>query len=317
MEPNIRLGISRCLLGDPVRFDGNHSLDRFLVKTLGAYVDYFPVCPEVECGMGVPRETLRLVGEPENPRLMTFRTKKDYTSQMQSWACKRVSELERENLCGFIFKSKSPSSGMERVKVYNEKNGIPSSRGVGLFARAFMDYFPLLPVEEEGRLHDPALRENFIERIFVYRRWRELIAGHRKISALVDFHTRHKLLVLSHSTVIYREMGRLVARVNKEDLNESFKRYQTLLMEALRLKATVKKHINVLQHMAGYFKKMLSPDEKKELMGVIDQYGHELVPLIVPVTLLNHYVLKYKQTYLKQQFYLNPHPMELKLRNHV
>lgn len=317
MKPNLRLGISRCLLGDPVRFDGNHSLDRFLVKTLGAYVDYFPVCPEVECGMGVPRETLRLVGEPENPRLMTSRTKKDYTSQMRSWACKRVSELERENLCGFIFKSKSPSSGMERVKVYNERTGVPSSRGVGLFARAFIDHFPLLPVEEDGRLHDPVLRENFIERIFVYRRWRELITGDRKISALVDFHTRHKLLVLSHSTVIYREMGRLVARAKEIGLNKSFELYQTLLMEALRLKATVKKHINVLEHMAGYFKKMLSPDEKKELRKVLDQYGGEFIPLIVPVMLINHYVRKYDQAYLKQQFYLNPHPMELKLRNHV
>ena len=317
MEPKIRLGISRCLLGDPVRFDGNHHLDRFLVETLGSYVDYFPVCPEVECGMGVPRETLRLVGDPESPRLMTSRTKNDCTEKMLSWACKRVRELENEKLCGFIFKSKSPSSGMERVKVYNEGSGIPSSRGVGLFARAFMDHFPLLPVEEEGRMHDPVIRENFIERIFVYRRWRELVAERRKISTLMDFHMRHKLLVLSHSPVIYREMGRLVARAKEGGLDESFERYQALLMEALRLKATVKKHINVLQHMMGYFKKDLSPDEKKELLGVIDQYGRELVPLIVPVTLLDHYVRKYDQTYLKQQFYLKPHPLELKLRNHA
>ena len=186
-----------------------------------------------------------------------------------------------------------------------------------MFAKAFMDQFPLLPVEEDGRMHDPVIRENFIERIFVYRRWRELVAGRRKISALIEFHMRHKLLILSHSPVIYREMGRLVAGVKEVGLNESFERYQALLMEALRLKATVKKHINVLQHMAGYFKKELSPDEKKELLTIIDRYGRELVPLIVPITLLDHYVRKYDQTYLKQQLYLNPHPIELKLRNHA
>jgi len=317
MESKIRLGISRCLLGDPVRFDGSHKLDRFLVDTLGAYVDYVPVCPEVECGMGIPRETLRLVGDPERPRLVTSRTNKDHTAQMQAWAGRRVDELDQEQLCGFIFKSKSPSSGMERVKVYNEQNGIPVHRGVGLFARAFMDRFPLLPVEEEGRLHDPRLRENFIESIFVYRRWRELLAESRKLSGLVDFHTRHKLLVLSHSPELYREMGRLVARAREAGPAKSFGNYQALLMQSLRLKATVRKHTNVLQHMMGYFKKELSADEKKELLDVIEQYHHELVPLVVPLTLINHYVRKYGQAYLKQQFYLNPHPLELKLRNHV
>jgi uncharacterized protein YbgA (DUF1722 family)/uncharacterized protein YbbK (DUF523 family) len=315
-EP-VRLGISACLLGQNVRYDGGHQHDRFLTDTLGRYVSYVPVCPEVECGLSVPREAMRLVGTADEPRLVTINTQKDLTGQMQSWARRRVRELAAEDLCGFIFKSKSPSSGMERVKVYSEENGIPAHTGVGMFARVFMEHFPLLPCEEEGRLHDPVLRENFIERIFVYRRWRALTAAGARAGALVDFHTRHKLLVLSHSTTHYREMGRLVAQGKVLQTAEGRSRYQTLLMEALALKATVKKHVNVLQHMMGYFKTQLSADEKKELFEVIEQYRSEYVPLIVPITLVNHYVRKYGEPYLAEQYYLNPHPLELKLRNHV
>jgi len=313
----ISLGISACLLGQNVRYDGGHQHDRFLTDTLGRYVNWVPVCPEVECGLPVPREAMRLVGTADAPRLVTISTKKDLTRQMLSWARRRVGELESDDLCGFIFKSKSPSSGMERVKVYSEENGIPAHNGVGMFARAFMEHFPLLPCEEEGRLHDPVLRENFIERIFVYRRWRETISVGGRPGALVEFHTRHKLLILSHSTTHYREMGRLVAQGKVLQTAEGRSRYQTLLMEALALKATVKKQVNVLQHMMGYFKTMLSPDEKQEMLEVIEQYRREYVPLIVPVTLINHYVRKYGEPYLAQQYYLNPHPLELKLRNHV
>ena len=189
----VRLGISKCLLGEPVRYDGGHKLDRFLRDTLGQYVDYVPVCPEVECGLGVPREAMHLEGDPEAPRLITTRTKRDITDQMLTWARQRVVELEREELCGFIFKSNSPSSGMERVKIY-DRTGMPRKIGTGLFAGIFMKHFPSIPVEEEGRLHDPALRESFIERIFVLKRWREMVEQGRKMNLLVDFHTRHKLL---------------------------------------------------------------------------------------------------------------------------
>jgi uncharacterized protein YbbK (DUF523 family) len=172
----IRLGISSCLLGQNVRYDGGHKLDRYLTDTLGQYVEYVPVCPEVECGLGVPREAVRLVGDSESPRLVTVKTKQDLTERMMTWAGKRVKELEKEGLCGFVFKSGSPSSGMERVKIYNER-GMAEKKGRGMFARAFMDHFPLIPVEEEGRLHDPRLRENFIESIFALMRWRELVQG--------------------------------------------------------------------------------------------------------------------------------------------
>lgn len=316
MSTKIKLGISSCLLGEKVRYDGGHKWDRFLTDTLGKFVEFVPVCPEVECGLGVPREAMRLEGDPAAPRLVTVRTGVDHTERMTAWTRRRVRELEAEGLCGFIFKSGSPSSGLERVKVYNAQ-GVPAKTGVGLFARAFLEHFPLLPVEDEGRLHDPRLRENFIEAIFVLKRWREVRAGKPGRGKLVDFHTRHKLFLLSHSPPHYREMGRLVARASELPLPDLSARYQTLLLEALRRKTTVKKNANVLQHLLGFFKKQLSPDEKQELLEIVENYRQEYVPLIVPLTLVNHYVRKYDQAYLKSQYYLNPHPLELKLRNHA
>jgi uncharacterized protein YbgA (DUF1722 family)/uncharacterized protein YbbK (DUF523 family) len=316
MEDRIRLGISMCLLGENVRYDGGHKLDRFLTGTLGQFVSYVPVCPEVECGLGIPRESLRLVGDPEAPRLVTTRTKIDHTEQMVAWAKKRVMELEKEGLCGFIFKSNSPSSGMERVRVYNEK-GMPAKNGVGVFARIFMEHFPLLPVEDEGRLHDPVLRENFIERLFTLKRWRETLEKKWSLGNLVDFHSRHKLFILSHSDKHYRIMGKVVAAGKGTPMNALYKHYETLLMEALTLKATTRKNTNVLHHLMGYFKKHLTPDEKQELLEIIEEYRQDFIPLIVPVTLINHYTRKYNQPYLSTQVYLKPHPIDLKLRNHV
>jgi uncharacterized protein YbgA (DUF1722 family)/uncharacterized protein YbbK (DUF523 family) len=315
MLEKIKVGISSCLLGEPVRYDGGHKLDKYLVETLGEYVEYVPVCPEAECGLGVPREPMRLVGDPLSPRLVTIRTGRDHTDRMIRWARKRVVQLEREDLCGFIFKSRSPSSGMERVKVYT-KDGSPQKKGVGLFAGVFMDHFPLIPAEDEGRLHDPVLRENFIERVFVLKRWRELSWG-QGLGRLVAFHTAHKLLILSHSAVHYREMGRLVAAAKSIPRKDLFSRYETMLMQALRLKATGKKNTDVLFHMLGYLKRELSRDEKEEMLEIIEQYRSGHLPLIVPVTLIKHYVRKYDQPYLKQQIYLDPHPISLLLRNHA
>jgi uncharacterized protein YbgA (DUF1722 family)/uncharacterized protein YbbK (DUF523 family) len=312
----IRLGISSCLLGENVRYDGGHRHDRFLTDTLGQYVEYIPVCPEVGCGLPVPREAMRLEGDPDSPRLMTIRTRQDMTDRMQAWSGKRVKELEKDGLCGFIFKSDSPSSGMERVKVYNE-NGIPVKKGVGMFARAFMEHFPFLPAEDDGRLNDPILRENFIQRIFVFKKWREMMMVKQGRGRLVDFHARHKLLILSHSPVHYRLMGRLVAKADELPIKELYGRYLSILMEALLVKATPKKNANVLMHMMGYFKKELTSGEKQELLDLINNYRERRFPLIVPVTLIRHYVRKYDQPYLKEQVYLNPHPLELQLLNHV
>lgn len=316
MHERIRLGVSTCLLGGEVRYDGQHKLDRFIRDTLGRYVDLVPVCPEVECGLGVPREAMRLVGDLQAPRLVTVKTGIDHTDRMLAWARMRVRALESEDLCGYVFKSKSPSSGMARVKVYDE-DGVPRHAGVGLFARVFMDHFPLLPVEEEGRLHDLKLRETFVESVFTLMRWRQAMARGRTPRSLVEFHSSHKLLIMSHSETYMREMGKLVAAGQAMPAEERFDRYQELLLRAVRLPTTVHKNVNVMQHAMGYFRKVLSADEKQEMLETLTLYQDSVVPLVVPITLLKHYVRKYDQPYLRQQLYLTPHPLELQLRNHV
>ncbi|ACV68611.1 YbgA family protein [Desulfohalobium retbaense] len=315
-EASIRLGVSTCLLGKAVRYDGGHKLDRYVRDTLGRYFEYVPVCPEVECGMPVPREALRLVGEPEAPRLVTIRSREDHTDQMQAWGESKLEELAEKDLCGYIFKSRSPSSGMERIKVYNEQ-GMPAPTGVGIWARMFMDRFPLLPVEDEGRLHDPKLREQFIERVFVYWRWRQLAKQGPDVGRLVDFHSRHKLLLMAHSPELYKEMGRYVAQAKQMEPDALLPGYLELLDRAMRVKTTTKKHINVLHHLLGYFKDQLSSDEKQEFLEILEHYRAGNVPLIVPITLVNHFVRKYEEPYLGLQYYLNPHPIELRLRNNA
>lgn len=320
----IRLGIASCLLGNKVRFDGGHKRDPWIMETLGQYVEFVPVCPEVECGLPTPREAMRLVGDPQNPRLVTSRTYQDHTERMQTYCTQRVQELRSENLCGYIFKRNSPSSGMERVGVYADVDpreqpnaGPPQKTGVGMFARAFMDEFPLLPVEEEGRLCAPHLRENFIEQIFTMQRWRTFLENTPTQGKLVTFHARHKLLIMAHSVEYYRSMGKLVAAGKEYEPPQLHAEYQKLLMQAMKCIPTAKTHTNVLMHILGYFKKIITADEKQELLEVIDRFHKNLVPLIVPVTLLTHFVRKYSVAYLSEQYYLNPHPIELKLRNHV
>jgi uncharacterized protein YbgA (DUF1722 family)/uncharacterized protein YbbK (DUF523 family) len=307
------MGISSCLLGERVRYDGQHKHDPYLTETLGQFFEWVPVCPEVECGLSIPREAMRLVGDPERPRLVTQKTGIDHTERMQAWARKRLRELEPLDLHGYVFKRASPSSGLERVKVY-EGSGMPRKVGVGLWARAFTEHFPLLPAEEEGRLHDPVLRENFIERVFALKSFRETVARGRTRANLVEFHARHKLLLMSHSPEKLRELGRLVAHAKELPSTELYERYQVLFLAALAVHATVRKHVNVLQHMLGYFKQQLDAAEKVELLEAIDQYRRELVPLVVPLTLLKHYIRKHGEPYLSTQVYLSPHPVELRLR---
>lgn len=311
----IKIGISSCLLGNKVRYDGGHSHDRFLTQTLGLFAEYVPVCPEVESGMPIPRDSLRLTGDPEHPRLVTRKTGEDWTDRMNQWIQTKLKALETEDLCGFIFRSKSPSSGLYRIRVYSD-DGKVRKTGTGLFARAFTRHFPRIPVEEAGRLNDPKLREHFIENIFSLQRWRNLLSENRSLGGLVEFHTQNKLLILSHSQTHYRQMGRLVARGRQMETDRLFDTYEELLLKALSLKTTPKKNINVLQHAMGFFKRNLTAPEKQEMLSVLDQFRDGYVPLIVPLTLIKHYVLKYDQPWLRSQTYLNPHPFELKLRNY-
>jgi uncharacterized protein YbgA (DUF1722 family)/uncharacterized protein YbbK (DUF523 family) len=311
-----RIGVSRCLLGEEVRYDGGHKRDRFLTDVLSRYVEWVPICPEVEAGLGAPREAMRLVGTPQHPRLVTIKSGTDHTRVLETMATNRIEELKELDLSGYVFKKGSPSCGIERVRIYNEQ-GVPSRNGVGLFARAFIEQFPLIPIEEEGRLCDSTLRENFIERVFCYRRWQDLIRSGVTRQALVQFHTIHKYVLLAHHPQQYKVLGRLIAQPEQYRPKELAHRYGELFMKTLAVKTTVRKHVNVLQHILGHFKDRLGTHEKAELAGVIGDYHQELTPLIVPLTLIKHYVQIFDVGYIRDQVYLNPHPKELMLRNHV
>jgi len=312
----LKIGISSCLLGEQVRFDGGHKRDQFLVDVLGKHVDWVRVCPEVEVGMGTPRETLRLVRAEGDVRMITTRSSVDHTDSMRAWARRRVDALAREDLDGYVLKKDSPSCGMERVKVYGG-SGMATRDGRGLFAEVLLDTLPLLPVEEEGRLTDPTLRENFIERVFAYRRLKALFSGRWTHGALVAFHTAHKMALLAHSTTAYQELGRLVARGAKAPRAGLRTEYEALFMGTLSIPATTRRHTNVLMHMSGHLKTHLDSASKQELAACIDEYRRGLVPLVVPITLLRHYVRRHTIDYLAGQTYLEPHPRELMLRNHV
>jgi uncharacterized protein YbgA (DUF1722 family)/uncharacterized protein YbbK (DUF523 family) len=312
-----RLGISTCLLGRNVRYDGGHKHDRFLTDVLGPNVEWVPVCPEVECGLPVPRESMRLVGAPDAPRLVTVKTGIDHTQRMLGWARGRLDELAKEKLNGFIFKKGSPSSGRFRVKVYNDE-GIPSPIGIGLFARAFTERFPSLPVEEEGRLNDPLLRENFIERVFLSCRWQALQEQEPTPGGLVRFHTSVKLTVMAHSITHYQELGRMVARAGERPWEEMSSEYLHKLTEAMQIIASPGRHINVMQHLMGFVKGSMNSGDKEELLSVMEDYRNGLTPLIVPLTLLKHHLRRHNAPdWVFLQDYLYPFPKELMLRNHA
>jgi len=312
----IEVGISSCLLGQKVRFDGGHKQDRYIKDILGAYFRFVPVCPELEVGMGVPREAVRLTGLPESPAMIGIKSGRDWTDNMNQYARKRVSQSDLAGLYGYILKKDSPSCGMERVKVY-EKSKMPVRSGRGLFAAALIDRFPLLPIEEEGRLNDPSIRENFIERVFAYHRLRNLFERPHKRGDVVIFHSAHKLTLMAHSQKHYQVLGKMVAAIKDLRPAQFRDEYQTFFMEALKIPATVKKNVNVLQHILGYFREKLSAPERESVGEMIEDYRLGVVPLIVPITIMRHYVKLLDISYIADQIYLNPHPKELMLRNHA
>jgi uncharacterized protein YbgA (DUF1722 family) len=259
---------------------------------------------------------MKLVGDPQYPRLVTIKSGIDHTRAIETMTRNRIEGLKNLHLSGYVFKKGSPSCGIERVRIHNE-HGKVSRNGVGLFARAFIEQFPLIPVEEEGRLCDSTLRENFIERVFSYRRWQDLVQSGVTGQALARFHTVHKYLLLAHNPRQYEVLGRLIGQAHERRPKELANRYGELFMKALAVKATVRKHVNVLQYILGYFKERLAAHEKAELLNVIGDYHHGLTPLIVPLTLIKHYVQIFDVSYVRDQVYLNPHPIEVMLRNRV
>jgi uncharacterized protein YbgA (DUF1722 family)/uncharacterized protein YbbK (DUF523 family) len=315
-DEEIRVGISTCLLGEEVRFDGGHKRDSFLVDTLGKFVRFVPSCPEVAIGMGTPREAIRLIRLESRVHLRGVRSATDHTDAMEEYARRRVGELEAMDLCGYVLKRASPSCGMERVREY-DADGHATRTGTGIFARILMEELPLLPMEEEGRLNDDRLRENFIERIFAYRRLRNLFRPGWSVGDLVRFHTAEKLQLLAHDPEAYRDLGRRVAEAAKADPENLARDYGARFMEGYARHTSVGRNMNVLQHMFGYLREHLSPAERDGVLATLSDFESGCVPLVVPVTLIRHYVRVHGIGYLEGQRYLQPHPKELLLRNHV
>lgn len=311
-------------MGDAVRWDGGHKRDAYLVEVFGPQVTWVPVCPEVESGLPVPRPTLRLERSPEGGvevngilvRLIMPRSGGDWTDEMAGYAAQRVKALAAADLDGFILKRDSPSCGLDRVKVYGG-GGAGERKGRGVFTEALVRVLPHLPMEEEGRLTDPKLRENFIERVFAHARLRAMFSARWTIGSLVRFHTVHKLTLLAHQPTAYQSLGRLVARAKgmpRADLREA---YTAQFMAALSVVATPARHVNVMEHMLGYLRDQVDQDARDEMRRLVHDYRRGVVPLIVPLTLLHHYARRHKVEYLLGQTYLEPHPRELALRNHV
>lgn len=312
--PRIRIAISKCLLGENVRYDGTHKHQRFLTETYGEYFEWVPLCPEHESGMGTPRESMRLEGSLQDTKLITSRSKQDKTEQLMSYAVPRSEQLGRDDVCGIILKKGSPSCGVYGVKIFNE-TGMPGEKGPGLFAKEVLKRFPNLPIEEEGRLNDAILRELFIGKVFTYYRYRQEEGTGWTAKSLIKFHERHKYLLMAHDQMGLKSLGQLLSDLKSRPLEGTVMIYFGKMMKLLSKPPGVKGHLNVLMHLMGYFKKDLTQDEKQELLENFDLYKRNRVPLIVPVTLLKHYVRKYQQPYLLDQVYLEPHPTELMIRN--
>lgn len=311
----IVIGISSCLLGNEVRFDGGHKRSRYVTDSLGCYFEYQAFCPEVAIGLGIPRPPIQLFEDDGITRVRGVREPdRDFTDDLRRYGQEVATQLD--HLCGYIFKKGSPSCGMERVKRYRQ-NGIPEPDGIGAFADEIMHARPEMPVEEEGRLMDPSLRENFVERVFVMQRWLALKESGLDANSLVNFHRRHKFILQAHDEVAYRELGRMTGDAGTRNLDELAEQYIKLMMAALKKVATPKTHTNVLTHIFGFFKEHLSREDKAELLELIDEYRLKRVPLIVPITLLKHYLRIYPNDYIAEQYYMNPHPSELMLRNHI
>lgn len=312
----IRIGLSACLRGDEVRFNGGHSRQRYLTDTLGLFFEFVTACPEVEAGMGVPRPTVRLVSLGDKIRVIDPKNDIDWTAAMEDHAVRRVSMVDEYQLSGFILKSKSPSCGVSRVKVFAE-NGMPTYNGRGVFTAELLRRYPRLPVEEEGRLNDPGLRENFVERVFAYSRLRKAFKSRWTVGSIVEFHTNEKLLLRAHHEVTYRKLGRLVAQAKSMPRAAFAAEYQQGFMDGMGYKSTLRKHTNVLEHMLGYLRDTGDDLAREQARTAISDYRNGLVPLIVPMTLFSYLAARYDIEYLLRQSYLNPHPKELMLRNHV
>lgn len=314
LSENIKVGISSCLLGANVRFDSGHKKNAYITGVLQDYFKFIPFCPEVEIGLGIPRETIRLVSENGDIRCVgTKNNDLDVTDKLYDIAEKQ--KHWHDDLCGYILKKDSPSCGMERVRIY--KKDTPEKNGTGLYAKRLMENFPSLPIEEEGRLEDAHLRENFIQRVYIYARWKSMLQQPVTLSRLQAFHASHKYIFMSHDQIKAKELGVLLAVNKSDDMDSLALNYLECMMEVLKITASKKGHVNTLHHIQGYLKKYLDADDKQELTSVIKDYRQGLLPLIVPITLLRHHFRRHPHDYITQSYYMSPHPGELMLLNNI
>ena len=315
-QQKIKVGISSCLLGDEVRYNGGHKHSSLCTRDLSAYFEFMSVCPEVSIGLGVPRKPIRLVGNPDDPDIVGVdNPEHNVTQDMKDFSREKVKDLA--DLSGYIFIKGSPSCGLFRVKVYNDKGFPQEEMGRGVYARAVTDTYPLLPVEESGRLVDAVLRENFITWVFAYDNFKALKKTGLSAKKLIDFHSSYKYTLMAHDPQSYSGLGRMLADIGKQDLDSLAEKYFIALMASLEKKANRKSNTNVLMHLQGYLKNDLGPREKESLGKFIDQYRKGIVPLIVPVTLLRNYFHSYPNDYIARQSFLQPYPDDLSLRNQI
>ncbi len=310
-KEELTIGISACLIGEKVRYDSSNKPSNFCIHELGKYVTYKAFCPEVAIGLPIPRPTIRQIKKDDMITVARPDGSGDVTEPLKEYG-KKIAKLTH-NMVGYVFCAKSPTCGMERVKVYSPEGNSLESDGVGVFAEEIMKANPLLPCEENGRLNDPIIRENFVARIYTFKRWHQLVESGITKHKLMTFHSQHKYSVMSHNIVAYKALGRLLAD-GQMDVETMAEQYITGLMDALKIKATRKSHTNTLQHIQGYFSDELTPEQRKELTTTIDEYRKGVMPLMVPLTLIKHYLLQYPKEYLAQQTYLDPYPADLKLR---
>ena len=308
------LGVSACLLGKPVRFDGGHKKNNFILSSLSNYIDFESICPEMEAGFGMPRPTMQLRQQGKEIRLVFSKNpESDVTDQLMNYSSEKANKLE--HLDGFVFKKDSPSCGAFRVPVVIHKDGFKNREGVGLFAKEFMDQHPLIPVEDEGRLNDAALCENFFERVYAYRRWKKISNPEKNVQGLIEFHARHKLLLMARGSHFYQELGRMVSGTTSKDLIQRREKYISRFMQVMKITTHRGRQVNVLQHIMGYLKQAISSADKQELLSVFEAYRQRQLPLITPVTLLRHHLRVHPQNYISEQYYLEPFPEQLALRS--
>lgn len=312
----MKIGVSSCLLGEMCRYDGAGSKDKYIMNVLGNYFDLVSYCPEADV-FGTPRESISLKEFDGDIKVYTNFTKEDVTQKLEGSVEKLTQKMSNDDLCGFILKSKSPSCGMERVKVYQGLNSINEKKGVGVFAKSIMEKYPNLPIEEEGRLLDPWLKENFLMQVFAYRDLAEFLNTKPQMKELVEFHTSYKYLIYSKSQELYKTLGQIVANQNQEELAVILDKYKTEFTKAIALKGDRNKTYNVVLHIFGYFKKDLSKEEKELILSSFDEYKDGIIPLIAVTKILNLLVTRFDEQYLKKQKFLNPYPKELALRSDV